>query len=604
MSLKTKLIIGFCGLLAILLVVGVMSIRTSNDFSKSIERILRENYDSVVACYKMKDAVERLDRIAMTSLWEMPKQPHPRSEALFLELEKDLYFQQRNVTVLGEQALTDRMTEQWKAYREQFESLQKPLNSDDSRLNIFRNQLLVQSDKLRDTAQKIIDLNLNNMVSVDGQTRLRASETRRTLLILVFSGFALAVVFIALIWPSIFRPITGLMRSVQEIRQGNLDLVVNVHSRDEMGQLAEAFNEMALSLRKLRRNDHARLLRSQHSTQLALESLSDAVAICSPNGEIEMANDAAQRLFGLKPEATVDASGNEKIKEIFFHASSDLRSTRSKDPDAVMQVFQDGEELFFMPEAVPILDKENRLAGVTLILRDFTCMRQLDELKRGLISTVSHQLKTPLTSIRLALHVLLSEKLGLLTPKQAEILATAREDSNRLYRIIENLLDISRMESGQSRMQLHSVPAEQLVLQPVEAMRTAFLDRGVALEIDVPLETPSVMADELRIRYVFENLLSNALKYTPAGGKVSISARSEENVVRFAVEDTGLGIPDEYLPHIFEKFFSVPQQENRSDTGLGLAIAREIVEAHCGQIDVTSQVGKGSRFSFTLHVAV
>jgi two-component system, NtrC family, sensor histidine kinase KinB len=600
MSLKTKLIIGFCGLLAILLVVGVMSIRTSNDFSKSIERILRENYDSVVACYKMKGAVERLDRIAMTSLWEIPKETHSQSQAIFLDFEKSLQFQQRNVTVSGEQALTDRMTEQWKAYREEFESLLKPLNSEIARRDIFRNQVLIQSDKLRDTTQKIIDLNLNNMVSVDGQTRIRALETRRTLLILVFSGFALAVVFIALIWPSIFRPIAGLMRSVHEIQQGNLDLVVNVHSRDEMGQLAEAFNEMALSLRKLRRNDHARLLRTQYSTQLALESLSDAVAICSPNGEIELANDAAQRLFDLKPEGTVDASGNEKIKEIFLRASRDLRSSRSKDPDAVLQVFQDGEELFFIPEAIPILDKENQLAGVTLILRDFTCMRQLDELKRGLISTVSHQLKTPLTSIRLAMHVLLNEKLGPLTSKQTEILATAREDSNRLYRIIENLLDISRMESGQSRMQLQPVAAEQLVMQPVDAMRTAFLDRGVDLETDVPLGTPAVMADELRVRYVFENLLSNALKYTPAGGKVSVSVQPEETVVRFIVEDTGSGIPEEYLPHIFEKFFTAPQQEHRSDTGLGLAIAKEIVEAHCGQIDVESRPGKGARFSFTL----
>ncbi len=129
MSLKTKLIIGFCGLLAILLVVGVMSIRTSNDFSKSIERILRENYDSVVACYKMKGAVERLDRIAMTSLWEISKEAPAQSEAVFLDFEKSLQFQQRNVTVLGEQALTDRMTEEWKIYRQEFENLLKPLNT-------------------------------------------------------------------------------------------------------------------------------------------------------------------------------------------------------------------------------------------------------------------------------------------------------------------------------------------------------------------------------------------------------------------------------------------------------------------------------------------
>lgn len=228
-SLKTKLIIGFCGLLAILLVVGIMSIRTSNDFSKSIERILRENYDSVVACYKMKGAVERLDRLAMASIWEIPQDVHSQSEGLFHDFEKNLQFQQQNVTVLGEQVLTDRMTEEWKTYREEVESLLKPLSSKPVRLDFFRNHFLVRSDALRDTAQKIIDLNLNNMVAVDGQTRLRAIDAWQTPLFMVFSGFALAVVFISLIWPSIFRPIAGLMRSVHEIQHGNLDLVVNVH---------------------------------------------------------------------------------------------------------------------------------------------------------------------------------------------------------------------------------------------------------------------------------------------------------------------------------------------------------------------------------------
>jgi histidine kinase len=156
------------------------------------------------------------------------------------------------------------------------------------------------------------------------------------------------------------------------------------------------------------------------------------------------------------------------------------------------------------------------------------------------------------------------------------------------------------MESGQSAMQFHPVPAEQLVMPTVDAVRTAFLDRGVMLAVDVPLGTPDVLADELRIHYVFENLLTNSLKHTPAGGQVKITAQSEVNWVRFIVSDTGAGIPEEYLPHIFEKFFCVPEKEHRCDTGLGLAIAREIVEAHGGRIDVSSEVGKGARFSFTL----
>ena len=600
MSLKTKLIIGYCGLLAILLAVGLMSIRTSNDFSTSIERILRENYDSVVAGYAMIGTVEQMDRLAMSSLWEKSQHALADAETCITNFNKNLYFQQHNVTVTGEQALTDHLTALWKMYDTEFENYLQSSNSEDSRLDFFRNRLLTRSDEIRDAAQAIIDLNLNNMVAVDGQTRMRAMETKRTLAILVLTGIALAVGFIALIWPSIFRPIASLTHSVNEIQHGNLDLVVNIHSQDEVGQLARAFNDMTVSLRRLRRSDQARLLRTRHSTQLALDSLSDGVAICNPDGNIEIANDIAQRLFNLNPESSVNASGNDKIEEVFRNALSVRHYDRSQSHDSLIQIFQDGEERFYSPNAIPIEDEDKQLIGVTLVLSDFTCMHQLDELKRGMISTVSHQLKTPLTSIRLAMHLLLSEKLGTLTTKQTEILAAAREDSDRLYRIIENLLDISQMESGRSQIQLHPTTVEQLVLHSVDEMQTEFMDRGINFKIDIAPDAPPVMADELRIRFVFENLLNNALKHTSAGGQVRVTAQMDGNMVYFTVEDTGSGIPEAYLPHVFEKFFRVPGHEQYSDTGLGLTIARDIVEAHGGKITVASQVGIGTRFSFSL----
>ena len=379
--------------------------------------------------------------------------------------------------------------------------------------------------------------------------------------------------------------------------------MVMVHSRDEIGQLAVAFNEMASSLREFRRSDHARLLRTQRATQLAFDTLSDAVAICNTAGEVEMANEAAQRLFGLRPESTVAAADNEEIYELYTRVVREMRPIRPEGYDSAIQIFRNGEERFFLPEATPILDDQRQLIGVTLVLMDVTRMRRLDEVKSGLISTVSHELKTPLTSIRLATHVLLSEKLGPLTPRQMELLATAREDSDRLFRIIESLLDISRMESGRTQIQMSPVTAEQLVVEAVEEMRAALLDRGITLAIDVAANVPPVLADTVRLQSVFGNLLNNALKHTSAGGTVSVTAQSEGDMVRFAVEDNGAGIPEEYLPHIFEKFFRVPGQERESESGLGLAIVKEIVVAHGGTIDVMSKVGKGTRFSFTLRAA-
>lgn len=603
MSLKSKLIIAFCGPLAILVTVGIMSVRTVTLSSKAIERISRENYDSVAACFKMKGALEQLDRIAEFTLWKAPEEPLKDSKSSVAEFEKNLGFQQGNVTVPGEQELTNRLTQQWTAYKGEFNNFIDAVKSADAGRALYRNRLLPLSQQLQDTAQRIINLNLENMVSADGQARRRAVETNRRMIGLVASGVLLSIIFISVIGPSLVTPITRLTRSVREIQQGNLDLVVKVHSHDEVGELASAFNEMAESLREFRRVGRARLLRTQRATQLALDSLSDAVAICSPKGEIELSNNTAQFLFGLRPESSVDKAENENVSELFDRARRELRPIQPKGYDGAIQIFRNGEEHFYTPRAVPILDDDRRLIGVTLILSDVTCTRQSDEIKGGLISTVSHELKTPLTSIRLATHVLLSGKVGPLTSKQTEILAAAREDSDRLYRIIENLLDIGKMESGRSKVELKSVNTEHLVLKAVEEMRSAYVDRGIELLIDVPADVPAVLADSTRIESVFTNLLSNSLKYTSPGGQVTISAKRDDSMVRFFVEDTGSGIPEEYLPHVFEKFFRVPGREQQRDSGLGLSIVKEIIEAHGGKIDVASEPGKGTRFVFTLRAA-
>jgi signal transduction histidine kinase len=576
----------------------VLSVHTLNQSSRAIERILRENYDTVAACDHMKVALEKLDRQAELCLWEDRPDVCRQSQSVLGEFDQNLRFQQGNVTVPGEQELTDRLTESWKGYSLDLENFYQLSNLSERR-EFYRRRLLPRSQEVREATQKIIELNLNNMVAADGQAQQRAAQTRKAMLFLLFIGIGLGVGFTVLAGPAILRPIASLTRSVREIQKGNLDLVVNVRSQDEIGQLGEAINQMAASLREFRRSDQAHLLRAQRSTQLALDSLSEAVAICNPVGKIELANDAAQHLFGLVPESTVDETGNEKITQMFWRVCRQERPYRPKGYEGAIQIFIKEEEHFFLPQAIPIFDQERQLVGVTLMLTDVTRWRHLDEVKTDLISTVSHELKTPLTSIRLAIHILLNEKLGLLSPQQMELLVTAREDSDRLYRVIEDLLDISRIESGQAEIKLQPVNVEELVLQATDKMRAAFLDRKITLNIELAPDVPRVLADPTRLQLVFDNLLSNALKYTPIGGEVTIKAQLEDSLVRFSVEDTGIGIAPEFLPRIFDKFFRVPGQEQIS-SGLGLTIAKEIVEAHGGAIEVVSQPEKGTRFFFTV----
>jgi signal transduction histidine kinase len=327
------------------------------------------------------------------------------------------------------------------------------------------------------------------------------------------------------------------------------------------------------------------------------------IAVLDPEGMVEVSTEAARETFGLKPSVRLQDLPHPSLAELFREAVQAGRPVCLREGAGILQRFVRGEERFFRPEAIPILDSERQPAGVVLVLSDVTRQRHQDEMKSNAISTVSHQLKTPLTSVRMALHLLLEDKVGSLNEKQAELLVAAREEADRLDLILTELLDIGRIGSGKVPMELRPVSPPEIVSEGVDPYCSAARDGGLSLSVDLPPVLPAVWADPARIVHVFSNLLSNALKYTPPGGKVTVSARDEGEQVRFLVSDSGVGIPDKYLPRIFEQFFRVPEQEAASGVGLGLAIVKDIVEAHGGTVGVESREGVGSSFWFSLRRA-
>jgi two-component system, NtrC family, sensor histidine kinase KinB len=444
-------------------------------------------------------------------------------------------------------------------------------------------------------------MNQKNMYDERQHARNKAAIARHEMYVLLLMGAVFAVGYMFLIGKWILRPIKSLTKSVDEIRQGNLDLVVKSNTHDEIGHLSDAFNEMTAGLRELRRKDEDKLIRMQQSTQQTFNSLPNAVAMIDLDGKVEISTETASKTFGFKRGVQIQGLHVKWMTDLFKEAlSSDPAHMQKNKSAPVIQHFVNAEEHYFQPTAVPILNKWNQMTGVILVLNDVTEQMEQDELKREFISTVSHQLKTPLTSVRMALHILLEEKIGSLTPKQADILSAAREDSERLHGIIDNLLDISRIESGKMEMDIKPVSPGELVLNAAKSFRSMAKGQGVNLTSQVPEDLPNVMADTTQIVHVFANLISNALKYTPSQGTITISAQADKEHVRLSVSDTGKGIPSQYLDRVFDRFFRVPGQEMETGTGLGLSIVKEIVEAHNGVVNAKSTKGEGSTFSFTL----
>jgi two-component system, NtrC family, sensor histidine kinase KinB len=602
-NLRAKLWLGFGGMLSILTVVSVLGIVVITLYSRSIDKILLENYRSVVYGEKMLEALEQLTNDAQTQVFGGPattsagalSEHRDSARKLFTD---NLQLEHQNITVPGEQEAADHLSTVWVQYGKQLDAVQAAGISEEERRSRYET-LLQRRNEVKAAAQLVIDMNLENMVSVNGQAKAWASRSRLALYIFLAAGLLLSGLLIALAGRWILQPLRTLTRSARDIEAGNLNLVVPVRSRDEVGQLAEAFNSMAAKLRAFRETDQAKLLRTQQTTQLAIDSLPDAVAVINPEGVIELTNGTATRLFNLKPQSSVHDLNLGWLVDLFRTVRDQQRTYEPQGYQNALQVFDNGTEKFFLPQGVPIKDALGKLAGVTLVLIDVTRLRQIDEIKSSLVSTVSHELRTPLTSIRLANHLLLSDRIGSLSPKQTEVVMESRDNADRLQKIIENLLDMSRIEAGQSALQVDSLRPHELANEAADQVHGAAKDKGIDMQVNVPVELPRVRADRARVNHVMLNLLNNAIRYTPPGGRISVDAAPVDGFVEFSVHDTGQGISKEYQPRVFERFFRAPGQTT-GGVGLGLAIAKEIVQAHGGTIRVESKEGQGALFRFTL----
>jgi NtrC-family two-component system sensor histidine kinase KinB len=603
LGLRQKLSLGFGGLLLIILIIGNQSISHLTQLGQSIDVILRENYRSVIACQEMKESLERMDSgILFVFLGEKDKGTEliQKNEAVF---KKALQVELNNITLPEEGEKAHHLQDLFKQYQATLHEMQGMKTSANQQRHTYFNNLLPLFVQIKETADAILQMNQKNMSDANDLARRSATSARRQMYILLLAGMLVAVGFVLFTGRWILRPINRLIRSAEEIKQGNLELVVQSDSRDEIGQLSEAFNEMALALRESRRSDQTRLTRIQRATEQTFNSLPDAVAIVDLGGKIEVATETARNVFELKPGKQIRSLPSRWMDEIFTEALRTGRTILPSGEPRVIQHFVNGEEHYFRPEAIPIIGREMQPTGVVLVLQDVTQERKQEELKRGVISTVSHQLKSPLTSIRMAVHLLLEEKIGSLTPKQTELLVAAREDSDRLHSILNNLLDISRIESGKVEMNFRKVSPHSMVFEALEPFQMDFKDRNVTLGTELQDDLPEVWADTARMNHVFANLLSNALRYTPPGGKITVLGKADEEWVQFSVSDSGKGIPSQYLARIFEQFFRVPDQGTETGVGLGLAIVKEIVEAHGGTVKVESRLGEGSIFTFTLRRA-
>jgi two-component system, NtrC family, sensor histidine kinase KinB len=602
--LRLKLTLGLLATLIILLLVGIYGVWLFNDLGRAVDKVLRDNYDSIKVCHYMRTATARVNTFYTRG--ERPFPPFDQT-AILDEVEKQFAARlptlELNARSPEERDLVSKLkaacAEYIQVYRRIFDyfkagGLSVPVIAE------IRARIPILTLSITNLSEQILDHNEQQMFMANRVAEQKSKDSIRLLIIAMISAVIVFVLTYGRLGHSIITPIQNLTKSIRELRSRDFAQSLRVEADDELGALTKEFNAMAEELRNFYRETDRKFIELNQVIRAMMTTLPYPLFILGEHDEVSRMNPAAERLTDSL--RTRGAMPNQ-IRKHLAAASVTGLDYRLDDLKQALFFRIDEQEVFFLPRIFPIVLEDGTAFGRALMLVDVTRFRWLDEMKSDVLSTLSHEIRTPLTAIRLVLHLLLEKSVGGLTAAQEEIVTTARNDCERLLKTLNSILDLARMESGKSQLEIRPIS----VTRVVEESYYGFYDKAVALShplrMEVPETLPLVCADLERISLVFSNFLSNALKYSYRDTEIVLMARQlNSEFVRFSVINSGPGLSEEEQARVFDKFYRGPGQKGEG-AGLGLSIARQVAQAHDGRIGVFSELEKRTEFYCDLPIA-
>ncbi len=619
MTFRTKLMLTMAPLVLALAAVGIVSGWVTGVLARQPAYIWKDNYRSVLAAQRMNECVERMHESALLALLGRGD-ALTQIDAAGETFERELRVEADNITEPGEAEAVAHLSSSWTNFQQTLAAF-RATNDPSQRQSILATSLDSAFTKVKKVTEDVLNINQDAVVRKGQRTEQRAARFERLLTLAVIAASVLGLLASVSLTTRLLRPLGVVSAAVRRFGQGDVQARARVDGQDDIAQLAQEFNTMADHLERYRKSSLGELLQAQQASQAAIDSLPDPVLMLDASGALQGTNEAARKTLSIDPEETgaasfanVDIAVRSLIDRMRAHVVAGRGAYSPKGFEDALPVATPEGERIYLPRATPIYGENGSIAGTALVLQDITRLFRFDELKNNLVATVAHEFRTPLTSLRMAIHLCTEEAVGPLTSKQADLLFAARDDCERLQGIVDDLLNLSRIESGGIDLQRRRVEPQSLVGVAIDVHAAAAKSKGIALRAEVLPGLSEVFADSDRLQLVFTNLLGNALRYAPEGSEVVVRATSEvgdsrddedkdrantERLLRFEVIDHGPGIPVEHQEALFEKFFRVPGSPS-GGAGLGLFIARGIVQAHGGRIGVTSQPGQGATFWFTI----
>jgi PAS domain S-box-containing protein len=607
-KLKTLFLLGYLLLGIIVLLLGSTGIYFIEKLSNTPDKILKDNYGSILGAQNMIDELDNMDNAVI--IYVSGKKEKQFADSSFMGARKH-YFEnlvvcENNITEPGEKELTAKIRKRSELYIQTFETNRDKLIN----ISVYDSLVSPQYSELKNLCYELLNLNHKGMLIRRDET-VKISDSAE-LYMLIISAISLIIVIIAVfkVPALIINPINEFTQKVEAITEKKYSERVEINSSNELGKLAVSFNNMAGKLEEYERSNIEMLIAEKKRAEAIVKSMIDGIIVLNEKHEIILVNHIGTELLGISEKDLVgknmmDISNyNSLVKNLTEDFTK--HSGGKGNLNYIRIVFREREE-YFLKEILNVTDETNaqKTLGYIIILKNVTGFKELDELKSGFVATVSHELRTPLSAMNMSLRLLQDERIGSMNDEQKRITSAMKDEVKRLLKLVNELLDLSKIESGSEILRYQEVKADELVDAAITPMLLQFEQKNIELVTEIDENLPKLKADANKIAWVMINLLNNAVRYSNDGGKIILSVKKDISKVIFTVKDFGAGIEPQYLSRIFEKFVQVKSKNIESlnkGVGLGLAISKEFVNAHGGDIWVKSEIGKGSEFSFSIPV--
>jgi len=575
MKIKTKLTLGVGLLFILIILLSIVGAFNINALKSDTENILKANYNSLLYSRNILSVLNN------------------PSEKTIQVIEDNLKKQENNATEIGELEANLELRNNFEAY--------KKSNSNSSV------QLAIQENLFQ-----IMDM---NMQAIQRKSEVAKTTADKAVFWIVVTGticFLIAFILLVNLPSNIANPIKELTESIKQIAAKNYSKRVHFESHSEFGELAKSFNSMAEKLEEYNNSNLAKLMMEKKRIETLINNMHDPVIGLDENLKVIFANEEALKIIGSTANEIIGhftqelALKNDLVRNLITDLMTENPIIGQK--QAPVKIFAENKESYFEKETlhisiVPTGETNSILVGHVIFLRNVTSYKELDFAKTNFIATVSHELKTPISSIKLSLQLLENAEIGHLNDEQKNLVESIKDDATRLLKITGELLNMTQVESGNIQLSIMPADPKEILLYAINATQTQADQKQIKFNIECPESISKVQADNEKTAWVLTNLISNAIRYSYDNSTIYLSIIETKNNVQISVRDRGQGIAPQYKDKVFDRYFRVPGTK-KEGTGLGLSISKEFIEAQGGQISVETEFGAGSKFSITLNTLI